>query len=70
MAKVIASSKAVMMALVFAAFAMAVSAQSSELAPAPAPSLDTGAAFSLPVSGSINIIGFSLVLSLLALLKH
>ncbi|KAJ0043653.1 hypothetical protein Pint_17954 [Pistacia integerrima] len=71
MAKVIASSKAVMMALVFAAFAMAaatVSAQSSELAPAPPPSLDTGAAFSLPVPGSI--IGFSLVLSLLALLKH
>ncbi|KAJ0099314.1 hypothetical protein Patl1_20580 [Pistacia atlantica] len=72
MAKVInVSSSAVMMALVFAAFAMApttISAQSSELARAPPPSSDTGAAFSLPVSGAI--IGSSLVLSLFALLKH
>ncbi|KAJ0043479.1 hypothetical protein Pint_17964 [Pistacia integerrima] len=62
-------AKGVMMVLVLAAFAMAaatVSAQSG--AAAPAPSLDTGAAFSLPVSAAI--VGSSLVLSLFALLQH
>ncbi|KAJ0099309.1 hypothetical protein Patl1_20585 [Pistacia atlantica] len=60
------SSNAVMMTVVVLV-ALAMSAQSIEMAPTPAPSFDTGAAFSLPVSGSI--IGFSLVLSLLSLLK-
>ncbi|KAJ4706455.1 No apical meristem (NAM) protein [Melia azedarach] len=64
----VSSSKAVMMVFVLATFAMAatVSAQSSDLAPAPAPSLDTGAAFSLPISGAF--LGSSLILSLVGLL--
>ena len=72
MATVSSSKKAVnaMMGLVLATFTMAasVSAQSTEMAPAPAPSMDTGAGFSLPVS--LAVVGSSLVLSLLALLKH
>jgi hypothetical protein len=54
--------------LVIATFAAAVSAQDSEMAPAPAPGMDAGAGFSLPVSGAI--VGFSLVVSLLGFLKH
>ncbi|KAK8651305.1 hypothetical protein V6N13_140912 [Hibiscus sabdariffa] len=48
------------------AVATAVSAQDSAMAPAP--SMDNGAAFSLPVSGVAVM--FSLITSLLALLKQ
>ncbi|KAF5736428.1 hypothetical protein HS088_TW14G00570 [Tripterygium wilfordii] len=49
-------------------FAAAVSAQDFDMAPAPAPSQDKGAGYSLGMSGAV--ICSSLVLSLLALLKH
>ncbi|KAG6744821.1 hypothetical protein POTOM_051461 [Populus tomentosa] len=39
--------------LVIATFAAAVSGQDSETAPAPAPGMDAGTGFSLPVSGAI-----------------
>ncbi|TXG70478.1 hypothetical protein EZV62_005413 [Acer yangbiense] len=45
-----------------------VSAQGSDMALAPAPSMVTGTGFSLPISGAI--IGFSLFFSLLAILNH
>ncbi|KAJ0100089.1 hypothetical protein Patl1_20579 [Pistacia atlantica] len=64
----ISSSKAVMMVLVLAVAAATVSAQSNGMAPAPSPSMDTGAAFSLPVSGAI--VGPSLVLSVFPLFRH
>ncbi|TXG70481.1 hypothetical protein EZV62_005416 [Acer yangbiense] len=58
-------SKALVLALVMAFFSAApVSAQ--DLAPSPAPA--AGAGVSLPVSGAV--VGFSLVVSALALLKH
>lgn len=60
------SSKAVIMAFVLAA--STVSAQTTEMAPAPAASMDTGNALSLSVSGAV--IGSSLIISLFALLKH
>ncbi|KAG6743831.1 hypothetical protein POTOM_052534 [Populus tomentosa] len=60
--------KALVLMLVIATFAAAVSGQDSETAPAPAPGMDAGAGFSLPVSGAI--VGFSLVVSLLGFLKH
>ncbi|KAB1205700.1 hypothetical protein CJ030_MR7G017872, partial [Morella rubra] len=62
-------SKALMLVLLIAVSSAAamVSALDSELAPAPAPTLDTGAAFSMPVS--VVVLGSSLALSLLALLK-
>ena len=60
--------KAVVLMLVIATFAAAVSGQDSEMAPAPAPGMDAGAGFSLPVS--VAIVGFSLVVSLLGFLKH
>ncbi|KAJ0099311.1 hypothetical protein Patl1_20583 [Pistacia atlantica] len=56
------------MVLVLAVAAAIVSAQSNGMAPAPSPSMDTGAPFSLPVSGAI--VGSSLVLSLFALFRH
>ncbi|TXG70474.1 hypothetical protein EZV62_005409 [Acer yangbiense] len=69
----VSSFKAVIMVVfVFATLAVMaadVSAQTIEMmAPAPAPSMATGAGFSLLVSGSI--IGFSLFFSLLAIIKH
>ncbi|KAJ6870553.1 hypothetical protein NC652_036255 [Populus alba x Populus x berolinensis] len=60
--------KALVLMLVIATFAAAVSGQDSETAPAPAPGMDAGTGFSLPVSGAI--VGFSLVVSLLGFLKH
>ncbi|KAL5744071.1 hypothetical protein ACOSP7_026924 [Xanthoceras sorbifolium] len=57
-------SKALIFALVMAVFSAAVSAQ--DLAPSPAPA--AGAGVNLPVSGAV--VGFSLVVSALALLKH
>ncbi|KAJ4828009.1 hypothetical protein Tsubulata_006199 [Turnera subulata] len=60
--------KAVAVLVVLAMYyASAVTAQSAE-APAPAPSMDKGAAYSLGMSGPI--ICFSMVLPLLAFLKH
>ncbi|XWS59184.1 hypothetical protein CRYUN_Cryun08bG0100000 [Craigia yunnanensis] len=56
--------KAFLVALVMA-FLTAASAQVSE---APSPSLDAGAGFSVVVSGAA--VGFSLIVSLLAFLKH
>ncbi|GKV25763.1 hypothetical protein SLEP1_g35157 [Rubroshorea leprosula] len=58
-------SKAVMF---FFVVVLAVVASVSAQAQAPAPSMDPGAASSMPVSGSI--LAFSLVISLLALLKQ
>ncbi|KAL5744065.1 hypothetical protein ACOSQ2_027181 [Xanthoceras sorbifolium] len=62
--------KAIMVVFVWATFALVstVSAQNSEIAPAPPPSMVSGATFSLPVSGVL--IGFSLIFSLLAIFKH
>ncbi|GMI64748.1 hypothetical protein HRI_000144100 [Hibiscus trionum] len=62
-------SKAIMMfvvAVVLLSVATTVSAQNS--AAAPSPTMDTGAAFSLPVSGVA--VTFSLIVSLLALMKQ
>ncbi|TXG70479.1 hypothetical protein EZV62_005414 [Acer yangbiense] len=66
----ISSFKAVMVVFVLATLAMVahVSAQDNEMAPAPAPSVITGAGFSLPVSTAA--IGFSLIFSLLAIFKQ
>ncbi|TXG70480.1 hypothetical protein EZV62_005415 [Acer yangbiense] len=75
----ISSFKAVMVVFVLATLAMVanvsaqnmvanVSAQDSEMAPAPAPSVITGAGFSLPVSTAA--IGFPLIFSLLAIFKQ
>ncbi|CAN1342643.1 hypothetical protein LINPERPRIM_LOCUS39527 [Linum perenne] len=61
------NSSCLVLLAVVAIFAAAVSAQ--ELAPAPAPSVETGAgSFSAGVSGAM--IFSSLVVSALALLKH
>ncbi|KAJ0043658.1 hypothetical protein Pint_17951 [Pistacia integerrima] len=57
-----------MMVLVLAVAAATVSAQSNRMAPVPSPSMDTEAAFSLPVSGAV--VGPSLVLSLFAQFRH
>ncbi|CAI0377092.1 unnamed protein product [Linum tenue] len=53
------------MVLLVASMAALVSAQ--EMAPAPSPSLVTGAGFSLPVSGAF--VAVSVVVSLMGLLK-
>ena len=62
-------SKALMLVLVIVVSSAAamVSAQDSELAPAPAPTMVSGADAFVPVSGVI--LGSSLLLSVLALLK-
>ncbi|EEF35655.1 conserved hypothetical protein [Ricinus communis] len=62
----VALSRAVMVLLIAAVFSFATT--SAQLASAPAPSMDTGAGFSSPVSTAV--IGFSLVLSFLAFLKN
>lgn len=58
------SSVSIALLVVLAMTVFTVSAQ--EISPSPAPAAGSG--FSLPVSGSV--VGFSLVLSLMALLKH
>ncbi len=62
-------SKALMLVLVIVVSSVAamVSAQDTQLAPAPAPTMDVGAAFSLPVS--VAVLGSSVLFTLLALLK-
>ncbi|KAL5744073.1 hypothetical protein ACOSP7_026925 [Xanthoceras sorbifolium] len=65
------SLNALMVIFVLATLSMAaahVSAQSSDMAPAPAPSMVTGAGFSLLVSSAV--LGFSLIFSLVSILKH
>ncbi|KAJ4978498.1 hypothetical protein NE237_009278 [Protea cynaroides] len=59
------SFKAIILLCIVAMFA---SVSAIETAPSPAPSLATGAAIALPISGAI--LCSSLVLSLFALLKH
>ncbi|OMO93257.1 hypothetical protein COLO4_17021 [Corchorus olitorius] len=60
---------AVFVALVISKATTTVSAQDVGLAPAPAPSMDTGTAFSLPIRGVF--VAFSLIISLFAfLIKH
>lgn len=67
-------SKAIMITFVAAVLSVAtcVSAQDSAAAPAPSmdttPSMDTGAAFSLPVS--VVAVTISLIVSLIALMKQ
>uniref|UniRef100_A0A2P2KAF9 Uncharacterized protein n=1 Tax=Rhizophora mucronata TaxID=61149 RepID=A0A2P2KAF9_RHIMU len=70
MAQLSISSKTFSLASVLAVLAAAVmvSAQDSGMASAPAPGLDTGAGFSLPVSSAFAV--FSVVVSLLALWRH
>ncbi|KAL5743523.1 hypothetical protein ACOSQ2_026639 [Xanthoceras sorbifolium] len=64
------SLNALMVIFVLATLSMAahVSAQSSDMAPAPAPSMVTGAGFSLLVSSAV--LGFSLIFSLISSLKN
>ncbi|GMP86951.1 hypothetical protein CsSME_00039524 [Camellia sinensis var. sinensis] len=54
------------LAVFFMAAATVVSAQDTAMTPAPSP--DAGAAFLVPVSGAI--VGYSLVISFLAFLRH
>ena len=64
------SIKALAVFFVAAIIAAAASAQDSGMTPAlaPAPSMDAGSAYSLPVSAAI--VWSSVVLSLFALIKH
>ncbi|OAY43171.1 hypothetical protein MANES_08G048100v8 [Manihot esculenta] len=52
----------------FASVFLAAANVSAQTALAPAPSMDTGAGFSLPMSGAV--VASSLLLSLFALLRH
>ncbi|KAK8531864.1 hypothetical protein V6N12_053323 [Hibiscus sabdariffa] len=61
-------SKAIMIIFVAVVLSVASTVSAQDSAMAPAPSMDTGAAFSLPVSGVA--VTFSLIISLVALLKH
>ncbi|EEF35651.1 conserved hypothetical protein [Ricinus communis] len=62
------SSFKTLMVACIAAFLLAASDVSAQMAPAPGPSMDTGAGFSLPVSATV--VASSLVLSFAALLRH
>uniref|UniRef100_A0A2P2KAD7 Uncharacterized protein n=1 Tax=Rhizophora mucronata TaxID=61149 RepID=A0A2P2KAD7_RHIMU len=70
MAQVSISSKTFSLAFVLAVLAAAVmvSAQDSGMASAPAPGMDKGAGFSLPVSSALAVL--SIVVSLLAPWRH
>lgn len=63
----ISMSAAACLAFFIATMAVAFG-QDIDLAPSPSPSMDKGSAVSLPFSGAF--LGCSLVLSLLALMKH
>ncbi|OMO63163.1 hypothetical protein CCACVL1_22449 [Corchorus capsularis] len=67
MAKV-SFSNAMMIAIVAAVLSIATTVSAQDSASAPTPSMDTGAAFSMPVSGIA--VTFSLIISLLALMKQ
>ncbi|KAK9026583.1 hypothetical protein V6N11_039418 [Hibiscus sabdariffa] len=61
-------SKAIMTFLVAIVLSVATTVSAQGSAAAPSPSQETGAAFSVPVSGVA--LTFSLIVSLLALMKH
>ncbi|XVE75654.1 hypothetical protein DITRI_Ditri12bG0110400 [Diplodiscus trichospermus] len=61
-------SKAIMIIFAAVVLSVATTVSAQDSAVAPTPSMDTGAAFSLPVSGVA--VTFSLVISLLALMKQ
>ncbi|KAE8676444.1 hypothetical protein F3Y22_tig00111612pilonHSYRG00005 [Hibiscus syriacus] len=61
-------SKAIMIVFVAVVVLVAGTVSAQDSAMAPAPSMDTGYAFSLPVSGVA--VTFSLIISLLAFLKQ
>jgi hypothetical protein len=60
-------SKAIMVIYVVALFMVATNVSAQVEAPAPVPSMDTGAGFSLPVSSAV--FAFSLIISFISLLK-
>ncbi|KAL7234241.1 hypothetical protein ACSBR1_017773 [Camellia fascicularis] len=62
------SFKALAVFFVVALFSAAASAQDLGMAPASAPGMDAGSAFSLPISAAVMC--SSLALSLVALIKH
>ncbi|XWS56242.1 hypothetical protein CRYUN_Cryun09bG0069100 [Craigia yunnanensis] len=61
-------SKAIMIIFVVVVLSVATSVSAQDSAMAPAPIMNTGAAFSLPVSGVA--VTFSLIISLLTLMKQ
>lgn len=61
-------SKAIMITFVAAVLSVATCVSAQDSAAAPAPSMDTGAAFSLPVS--VVAVTISLIVSLIALMKQ
>ncbi|PPE00594.1 hypothetical protein GOBAR_DD02375 [Gossypium barbadense] len=61
-------SKGIMIMFVAVVLSLTTTASAKDSAMAPAPSMDTGAAFSPAVSGIAVM--FSLIVSLVALLKH
>ncbi|KAF5736429.1 hypothetical protein HS088_TW14G00571 [Tripterygium wilfordii] len=65
----VSTIKASSLAMIILVFAVAtVSAQDSAMAPAPAPSMDKGAAFLLGISGSA--VFSSLLLGIFGILRH
>ncbi|KAJ4706459.1 No apical meristem (NAM) protein [Melia azedarach] len=60
--------KSLVVVLAMTILSAVVSAQELASSPSPSPAASTGSGFSLPVSGAV--VGFSLALSLLGLLKH
>ncbi|XWS59183.1 hypothetical protein CRYUN_Cryun08bG0099900 [Craigia yunnanensis] len=60
--------KAIMIIFVAVVLSVATNVSAQDSAMAPSPSMDTGAAFTLPVSAVA--VAFSLIISLLALLKQ
>ncbi|XWS66390.1 hypothetical protein CRYUN_Cryun05aG0195200 [Craigia yunnanensis] len=61
-------SKAIMIIFVAVVLSAATTVSAQDSAMPPTPTMDTGAAFSLPVSGVA--VTFSLIISLLALMKQ
>ncbi|GMJ02315.1 hypothetical protein HRI_003900700 [Hibiscus trionum] len=61
-------SKAIMMFVVAVVLSVATTVSAQDSAAAPSPTMATGAAFSLPVSGVA--VTFSLIVSFLALMKQ
>ncbi|KAL7204358.1 hypothetical protein ACSBR2_017435 [Camellia fascicularis] len=62
------SFKALTVFFIVALFSATASAQDFGMAPTPAPGVDAGSAFSLPIPAAV--VCSSLVLSLVALMKH
>ncbi|XVF56087.1 hypothetical protein PTKIN_Ptkin06aG0088700 [Pterospermum kingtungense] len=61
-------SKAIMILFASVVLSAATNVSAQDTATAPTPSMDTGAAFSMPVS--VVAVTFSLIISLLALMKQ